>query len=325
MQISFSPYQLMPLEGSLRNLRNGALIKVVQNDGSFGYADCHPWPELGDDSLSDQLSLMKQGIFNSLTRQSIKFAEIDANARKEKFHLFNGLMTPKNHFQVSDLFFLSNPLLEKLAREGVNIIKIKLSGSDPTEIETIERFFRKLQSLEIKLRLDFNGKLEQEQFIDFLNKSSKYLDIVDYFEDPFRYDPLSWQEVREEKQIKLACDRGSEQALNFPHSCDVLVVKPAIQEITPFLTSALKNRRLVLTSYLDHPIGQLSALYIASKIHKEHPAILSECGFLTHHVYTQTLFSSSFKQKGSRLIPSKEGLGWGFDAYLEQLNWSRLT
>ena len=56
--------------------RRGALLRV---DG--GFADVHPWPELGDANLDDQLALLARGETTPLTRASLQFASIDAAAR----------------------------------------------------------------------------------------------------------------------------------------------------------------------------------------------------------------------------------------------------
>ena len=56
--------------------RRGALIRV---DG--GFADVHPWPELGDAPLDEQLALLARGETTPLTRASLHWARVDADAR----------------------------------------------------------------------------------------------------------------------------------------------------------------------------------------------------------------------------------------------------
>jgi o-succinylbenzoate synthase len=55
--------------------RHGALIRV---DG--GFADIHPWPELGDLPLDQQLALLARDETTPLTQASLEFASIDAAA-----------------------------------------------------------------------------------------------------------------------------------------------------------------------------------------------------------------------------------------------------
>lgn len=325
VKVNFSKYQLLWEGNHHKPPREGALLRVLQKDGNFGYADCHPWTEFGDVPLSDQLNRLAGGKKTPLTNRSLLFAQIDGQARSERKHLFHGLTLPQNHYHISAVSLLSEALLDRLASDGFNLIKIKVGVDFQDDYAILKNFSRQLRTNRLKLRLDFNSKLNEKEFLAFLKQSAPYHDVIDLFEDPFPYDPLCWQEIREQQKIKLACDLCSLLALKHPHSCDFLVVKPAIQDIAPFLADELKGRRLILTSYLDHPMGQLAGLYVAATVIKNNHEILSECGFLTHHAYQPTSFSESFTHKGSRLIPSMQGYGFGYDTFLENLNWSPLS
>src|SRR5260221_7143857 len=57
--------------------RRGALLNA---DG--GYADIHPWPELGDASLDEQLALLSTGETTALTAQSLRAGAADAPPRR---------------------------------------------------------------------------------------------------------------------------------------------------------------------------------------------------------------------------------------------------
>jgi len=46
--------------------REGALLRVGE-----GFADVHPWPELGDAPLDEQLALLSHGQTTPLTRRSL--------------------------------------------------------------------------------------------------------------------------------------------------------------------------------------------------------------------------------------------------------------
>jgi O-succinylbenzoate synthase len=325
MKIHFSPYQLSWAGNHHKAAREGALLKVLQPDGNFGYADCHPWIEFGDVCLKEQLGLLARGKTTPLTRQSLAFANIDGLARALQQNLFQGLKLPQNHYHISTGSLLSEALLERLSEEGFSLIKIKVGLNLEDDCAILNRFSGQLRANRLKLRLDFNSRLTEKEFLAFLKQNTHHLDIIDFFEDPFPYEPLSWQIIREKQKIKLACDLDSLKALAHSHSCDYLVVKPAIQDIAPFLTDQLKERHLVLTSYLDHPIGQLTGLYVAANVLKNRPETLSQCGFMTHHAYRPTPFSECFGHEGSRLIPSMKGYGFGYDNLLETLNWNTLS
>ena len=324
LEIEFCKYQLFPAGDSTGKPREGALLKVLQENGQYGYCDCHPWPELGDAPLQEQLNLLAVGKLTSLTRQSMVFAQIDAQARLDNRNLFAGMKTPQNHYHITSGSHLTDELMERLANEGMCLIKVKVGNHFQEDCGMLHRTDTKLRACNLKLRLDFNCKLQQKQFEELLHECSGQLDIVDFFEDPFPYDHDAWQAIRKRYSVQLACDRDSLMAISFPHSCDYLVVKPAIQDVAPFLTEEVRDRRLVLTSYLDHPIGQLSGLHAAATILKKYPERLSECGFLSHYAYNATPFSQKFNLEGSQLIPSTEGTGFGYDKLLKELKWTAL-
>ena len=103
------------------------------------------------------------------------------------------------------------------------------------------------------------------------------------------------------------------------HSClcsvnsyDVLIVKPALEEI------ACSDAEIVVTSYMDHPIGQLCAAYAAATA-----GITSTCGLVTHVLFENDPFIERMRIDGTRMVaPGRTG--WGFDDLLETLPWQEL-
>ena len=93
---------------------------------------------------------------------------------------------------------------------------------------------------------------------------------------------------------------------------DVLIVKPAIEEIPE------TNKEMIITSYMDHPIGQFGAAYFAAL----HPA--PRCGLFTHVLYERNEFIEAIRTDGARLLPP-EGTGVGFDDLLERQPWKKLS
>jgi O-succinylbenzoate synthase len=82
--ISVAHYQLIP-QGTVgvrgQTIGRGALLKFQWNSDQIGYADCFPWPELGDATLDEQLASLKKREVTSLLERSITFAKVDAEAR----------------------------------------------------------------------------------------------------------------------------------------------------------------------------------------------------------------------------------------------------
>jgi O-succinylbenzoate synthase len=290
-------------------VRRGALIRV-----NGGVADVHPWPELGDLPLDEQLALLARGETTPLTKASVALASIDASARRDGRSPFDGLAIPPSHWPGPD---------------------------PPAAFDTV-----KLKSIDVipdrvRLRIDFNATLTAEEFVQIAAALPR--ERIDFIEDPCSYDPSIWRELRERTGLRLALDRapsssqhrqeclchtGSgdnaiQSASQYPmwhrHSClcsvnsyDVLILKPALGEI--FCTHA----EVVVTSYMDHPIGQLCAAYAAATAN-----ITSTCGLVTHVLFENDPFIERMRIEGTRLVPP-EGSGWGFDDLLEKLPWQKL-
>ena len=221
MKIRFSPYKLIgkpPFKD-----REGALMQVECKNGSIGYGDIHPWHELGDKPLSEQISLLKEGIYTPLTTRSMHFARIDAKAREEKKNLFDNLEIPLNHWLMKS----SEPI-----PKSFTTVKIKSSGDVDLH----------LLPTHVKIRLDFNNKHTYESFSKWIHTIPEFWDRIDFIEDPFPYHKEQWESM----PVPLAGDFQEERG-------KIAIVKPAVEDYIPFLHC----QRVIITSYLDHPLGQL--------------------------------------------------------------------
>ena len=92
----------------------------------------------------------------------------------------------------------------------------------------------------------------------------------------------------------------------------MIVIKPAVQEIPN------THAEIIVTSYMDHPLGQLCAAYAAAAAH-----ITTTCGLVTHVLYESDPFIERMYLDGARLV-APQGTGFGFDDLLEGLPWRRL-
>lgn len=273
----YSEYALRPRRAlstiASPGLRRGALIRVGN-----GFADVHPWPELGDVQLDEQLALLARGETTPLTTRSLAMARSDGEARARGVSLFDGLAIPASHWPGED---------------------------PPPEFDTV-----KLKGIEripprVRLRIDFNATLRPEEFL--LIAEGLPSDRVDFVEDPCPYDPDVWAALREQTGLRLALDRT-----NAEDGVDVLVVKPAIQDVPK------TKKEIVITSYMDHPVGQLHAAAIAAR-----SATSARCGLVTHVLFERNEFSERLELDGARLRAPR-GTGIGFDDLLERMSWKKL-
>lgn len=324
MKIAFSPYTLKFSKDPVRIGREGALLKFEFEKGNVGYADCHPWPELGDAPLAEQLKLLGAGRFTSLTSQSMIFSMLDGNARRRKENVFHGLTIPKSHFLVLEPDRDRDQEIVEAPLNGFTSIKIKVGRKPAHEIPILKKWIEMLYPSKCTLRLDFNCKLSEHEFLEYLHLLNGAREGVDFFEDPFPYQPKKWELIRSKQGIKVACDRESHTALKYPESCDILIVKPAVQNLCPFLSQQLHGRKLVFTSYLDHPLGQLAAAYAAASTARDQCYNIETCGLLSHQVYEPCPFNRLLSQEGAFLKPPS-GNGFGFDDILRGLSWTSIN
>jgi O-succinylbenzoate synthase len=276
MDCYFWRYELAPkrrLSAIARDApREGALIRVGD-----GFADVHPWPELGDLPLDEQLALLARGEITALTRRSLSFASIDEQARSASRSLFEGLTIPPSHWPGSD----------------------PPAAFDVAKLKSIDRLPER-----VRLRIDFNATLTADEFLQLRLP----LERIDFIEDPCPYDAATWRMLREKTGLRLALDREVAE-----EGVDVLVVKPAVQEMPS------TSRELVVTSYMDHAIGQFFAAFVAAS-HR----ITNVCGLFTHVLYERDPFFERVRAEGARLL-APEGTGIGFDDLLESLPWKKLA
>jgi O-succinylbenzoate synthase len=249
--------------------RQGALLRV-----GGGFADVHPWPELGDAPLDEQLALLARGETTALTRRSLWFASI---WRRD---LFDGLTIPRSHWPGS------NP------PEGFDVAKVKMPGGTLPE--------------RVRLRLDFNA--DGAAFHRLAPSLPRQR--IDFVEDPCPYDAGAWSEIRA-RGFRLALDRAAspspppgdrQECLS---SIDVRIVKPAVEDVPK------SEVPIIITSYMDHPVGQLHAAYVAANS-------TETCGLITHVLYENDPFIERMAIEDARLVPPD------FTDLLEALPWKRL-
>jgi len=281
MEIWFHRYTLVPkrrLSSVAREgAREGALIRVDK-----GFADIHPWPELGDASLDEQLMLLALGVTTPITRASLHLASIDGDARARGVSLFEGLTIPLSHWPGAD---------------------------PPPEFDTVKIKDVSRIPPDVRLRIDFNATFTADEFL----RVAKTLphDRVDFVEDPCPYDPDVWSELRATSGLRLALDQKAQPGGGF----DVAIWKPALQTDPPTADS------VVVTSYMDHPIGQFGAAFVAATNAQR---VDARCGLMTHVLYETNAFIERIRTSGARLL-APEGTGVGFDDLLEHLDWKRLA
>ena len=120
----------------------------------------------------------------------------------------------------------------------------------------------------------------------------------------------------------MAVDREVEDACG---GYGVAVIKPAVNELEPILERASdEGKRVVITSYMDHPVGQSFAACEAAKAYRSFPNVVDTCGLITHGLFEPDEFSAALGEPGPDFNPPC-GTGLGFDELLKALPWKHLS
>jgi len=333
-RIEYSPYTLQPKQAKTR--REGALLRVEFED-CVGYADCHPWTEIGDEPLQLQLQRLSLRMPTALCWQALEWAHLDAKARKLKKKLLSiteadsekddGLLSyhytaiPKSHFLILQLDESAPDFFEKGLSLGFDRFKLKLNRETSQKLSALEILFRKCEKADVKLRLDLNEHLKRSELEDFLAKISFFKPWVEYIEDPFSFDLSAWEAVSEKFGFKFACDVKIHHKFSDLNKVPIAVVKPAICSFDRI--RELQNPQVVFTSYAAHPLEQMVSAYAAAHTAKQDPKRVIQSGLLSHRVYKKNAFSECLKNQGPLFFPS-DGYGFGFDDLLLQQKWIKL-
>jgi o-succinylbenzoate synthase len=315
--IEFWRYELQPLTAlnakSPADPCEGALIRVAGGHGCV-----HPWSTLGDAPLEEQLRLLAAGEPTALGERALHCCAVDAAARADELSLFDGVVIPKSHVTVAAVDALTDADVLRFLSGGFDCVKIKLGPDAARAAQQVNAvaFLWKSPGAANRIRLDFNGTLDfagVRQFAQVLDPVA--LELIDFVEDPCPYDAEQWRALQRETGLRFALDRDSDR---FPadSAFPVRVWKPACAP--PPVPS--DGERLVVTSYMDHAIGQVFAAYEAAVF----PGELETCGLLTHPLFQQDTFFGQLQVQGARLVPPP-GPGLGFGAMLAALPWKALT
>lgn len=317
VDVEFSPYELKTRQG---NIRKGTLLKFTFNTGGVGYSDCHLWPEFGDPTLDEMIGYIRFKRYdNPYFQNMLIHAYIDLRSRQGKMSLGDDRRNIKNHYLIQDITTLSKDLLQRLELEGFTHIKLKVGRDISKEIELITKHFS--SSSPFQLRLDFNSLTTKEQYVSMITELVKCGVLIEFCEDPFSYDHQEWIVVQEQTGVSIAADRYADKISEDTPFPFIVIIKPAVDELGK-MEPHLKDKKFVVTSYLDHPVGQVAAAYRAQLLELNFPENNMCHGLLSHHVYQPNQYSKHLSQKGPYFVFPK-GCGVGFEEELKEEPWVR--
>ncbi|MDF1813703.1 MAG: enolase C-terminal domain-like protein [Verrucomicrobiales bacterium] len=294
---------------SKRTRHPGALVRV-----GAGFGCVHPWPELGDLPLDEQLRLIVEGNPTRLASISLQCAAIDGEARQRGVSLFENF---DRDIPASHWLYLEGDDVETIQQQGFTTVKIKI-GPQLDRIELIES----AAQAGLLIRLDANGSFSFSQFTDWWQTIPDGVKKkIEFVEDPVPWNWWNWNYL-EQSGVPLAVDRDLEKRRTVGSWA---IVKPAVNHDSELLSWIEKrDLQVAVTSYMDHPLGQMWAAYGALLLDQRNTEMTGECGLLSQRCFTETDFSARIRTTGN-VLQKPEGTGLGFDDLLEALPWTRLS
>jgi len=326
MKLFYSPYTLKPVQAlnavSAGQPREGVLLKIEWLDGLVGYADLHPWPELGDATLEEQLANLRHGKMSAQVEQCIWLARRDAQLRKDKKNIFDGAEKVKNNFLLNDFKLIKPGFLDELKNQGFTTLKIKVGRNLQEEADVLTH----IAASGLKIRLDFNAVGSWQIFEKFMTAlPATVRPLIEYVEDPFPFEFNAWKEARKLAKIALDNQYGKvpwDKLSAAP--CDILVIKPAKMDVERAVSLCQKwNLKATVTSYMDHAVGMIHAVGVAMELKKQHGDMILDAGCMTHRLYQMDAFAAEISTQGPYVLKVK-GTGIGFDSLWGGLPWHQL-
>ena len=289
----------------------GALLRIGD-----GYGCLHPWPELGDPVLEELLEEFRKGrLVSRLARQAAQMASIDGRWRQKAESMFDEVAEwiPASHATLPEC---TRESVEEAVGGGFEVVKVKGDRGFKVLVKRMEEISRHWP--EVRWRIDFNEVLTKGEAIEFAHGMPQRLRArVDFLEDPCPWQRDDWTEIKRVTGLGLARDRSADGG----DACtEFLVMKPARHAFTSVSGG---GQRLVVTSNMDHPLGQCFAAWWAGGLASRGLRV-ETCGLQTHELFEPTDFSARLGKARPRFrVPG--GTGLGFDDLLEKLPWKRLS
>lgn len=318
LSVEIAPYTLRERVAPSQR-REGALLKIDFGGDSIGYSDCHLWPELGDPSLSDMLREIRSGNYDApFFHAMLLNAFLDMQARSIKAPISSEEGALFNHYLITDVANIDEALLERVEEEGFKQLKVKVGKRPDEELKRLALLFGGKSPF--ALRLDFNARLARDEYLHMARRLNECGVAIEFCEDPFPYDFDGWCSAQEEAELSIAADRYVGKLLEEKEFPFIAVIKPAVDNVE-LLASRLEGKRFIVTSYLDHPVGQVAAAYRALELKRRFPENDMAHGLLSHYLYEENPYAEELAARGP-LFTFPKGHGIGFDELLKGEKWT---
>lgn len=271
--------------GRAHSVREGALVRLTDNDGREGWGEIAPLPGFSAESLTSALASAKQ-IGSQLNthehlRGVLRHPDLACSVR-------SGLAQAAWQLQSSNSWSAGTAVrlqalltgsheqilsqARQYASEDVSVVKVKVGqGAVSDDI----RLVRKVSALlpEARLRLDANRSWQPDQARRFID--GVYDSNIDYLEEPLP-PGADWRRLMQQSPLPIALDEtlretGTDERVS---AARVYVIKPALMGgltvAESFIRTAVgTNKRCIISSSWESGIGMYTLLKLASGLPTE--------------------------------------------------------
>lgn len=340
----------------------GALLALEDESHLTGYSDLHPWTTLGDLDLDQQLQKLQQNNPTLQTQLSLNYAKRDLQSKQTQTKSIHFLKNIKNHHLILKTLRTSQDLEDYFLTAQAQFYNASNASLSPSfsNLETPENILAIPLRLKMKLttdtisqtlslinetsrlypnvlwRLDANSIFNFKEVLNLWNQlSTEAKNKIDLIEDPCPYSQQSWKKL-EDEGIPLAIDFEinrwkTTMDLNpspTPSKKTTFVLKPAIHDMEEWKIFLKNNPHpFFITSYLDHPVGLLHALWTAESFQDIFPQQMQTCGlnFSFSNPQLKKFWPGlTLEDLNTSYWRGEPSIGIGFSHLLQDLSWQTL-
>jgi O-succinylbenzoate synthase len=239
-----------------------------------------------------------------LVEQALRCARLDGEARARRVSWWSQGEVPLSHATLTSF----SEHEDDAALMAFTHVKAKMSLAQNEELISWAQ-----RHPAPRIRLDFNEVPMPPEFEAWWHALPAPLQArIDWIEDPFLFEAREWRSLQERTGVTLALDRALSDDTVSPDWLSVW--KPAWQE----MPRSVAKESLVVTSAMDHPVGQAWAAFCAAQA-----GVTQVCGLRTDHLFARDAFTEAMGA-WSPEWPILQGTGMGFDELLENIPWTRI-
>lgn len=312
--------QVASYEAGFKNsssLAKGVLMRL-NIQGVWGYSSLQPWTHLGDPKLD--LNHINDILKSDLGQRALELAHLDAQARLTQKKLLEDLPA-YCHYSVLDFNQVNRADLEEALKVGYTHVKVKFGSN----IEENIQWLKSVWDLNfLKWRFDFNNQLNEKLWESFCLELPDFLiSKIEFVEDPFIFNEKTWKQAQ--RILPLALDfqlvnSSKVRELVSKECAEYFIYKPSARMLPQGL-----EQKIVITSYMDHPIGVAHALAEYQKLKKQRVNMSVVSGLGTLSFFQDSMAVSKYIHQlhcdGPLLTIKTSGFGVGFEEALEQESW----